>query len=117
MTGKRMTMPSPVDLRIWLLSRVLGWPGRRIASEVGVSQSTVVRTLEQLKEDPPTDQEMQDFVTVTSTPPNGVPALKASRHRYRDTRLLTLAAATAIIMIALAVTFVLVALALSILAR
>jgi len=113
-----MTMPSPVDLRIWLLSRVLGWPGRRIASEVGVSQSTVVRTLEQLKDDPPTDQEMQDFVTVTSTPPNGVPILKTGRkNRYRDTQLLTLAAAAAIFMIGLAVTVVLISLAVSILSH
>ncbi len=111
-------MPSPVDMRIWLLSRVLGWPGRRIASEVGVSQSTVVRTLEQLQNDPPTDQEMQDFVTVTSggTPPHGLPALNGTRKpRYRDTHLLTLAAAAAIILIAVAVTVVLISLAVSIL--
>ncbi len=115
------TMPSPVDLRIWLLSRVLGWPQRRIASEVGVSQSTVVRTLEQLQNDPPTDQEMQDFVTVSSsgTPPHGIPVLKTQRKkvRYRETALLTLATAAAIIMIAVAVTVVLIALAVSILSR
>lgn len=113
-----MTMPSPVDLRIWLLSRVLGWPGRRIASEVGVSQSTVVRTLEQLQNDPPTDQEMQDFVTVTSsgTPPHGLPVIKAARKpRYKDTTLLTAAASFAIILVAVAVTVVLISLAVSIL--
>ena len=111
------TMPSPVNLRIWLLSRVLGWPQRRIASEVGVSQSTVVRTLDQLQQEPPTDQEMQDFVTVTATgtPPNGLPLLSQQRKRRGDTHLLTLAAAAAIIMIAAAGTFVLIALAISIL--
>lgn len=116
------TMPSPVDLRIWLLSRVLGWPGRRIASEVGVSQSTVVRTLEQLSNDPPTDQEMQDFVTVSSnsgTPPHGIPVLGGTRKRtsYRETALLTLATAAAIIMIAVAVTVVLISLAVHILSH
>ena len=68
-------MPSPVDLRIWLLSRTLGWPGRRIASEVGVGQSTVVRTLERLNNDPPTEQEINEFVNVTATPPRGLPAI------------------------------------------
>lgn len=114
-------MPSPVDLRIWLLSRVLGWPGRRIASEVGVSQSTVVRTLEQLSNDPPTDQEMQDFVTVTAagTPPNGLPVLKTARkkHRNEGVPLLTAAAAVAIILIAVAVTVVLISLAVHILSQ
>lgn len=68
-------MPSPVDLRIWLLSRTLGWPGRRIASEVGVSQPTVVRTLERLSKEPPTEQEITEFVNVTATPPRGLPAI------------------------------------------
>ena len=78
-------MPSPVDLRIWLLSRTLGWPGRRIASEVGVSQPTVVRTLERLNQDPPTEQEINEFVNVTATPPRGLPAItgriKATKRR------------------------------------
>ncbi len=111
-------MPSPVDLRIWLLSRVMGWPGRRIANEVGVSQSTVVRTLDQLQNDPPTDQEMQDFVTVTSsgTPPAGLPILTGTRKtRLRDTPLITLVTAASIFMIALAVTVVLISLSVSIL--
>lgn len=68
-------MPSPVDLRIWLLSRTLGWSGRRVASEVGVSQPTVVRTLERLSNDPPTEQEINEFVNVTATPPRGLPAI------------------------------------------
>src|SRR5881394_990195 len=80
-------MPSPVDLRIWLLSRTLGWPGRRIASEVGVSQPTVVRTLERLTKEPPTEQELNDFVNVTSsTPPRGLPAL-TGRIRSRQRRI------------------------------
>lgn len=68
-------MPSPVDLRIWLLSRTMGWPGRRIANEVGVSQPTVVRTLERLTKEPPTEQDLSEFVNVTSTPPRGLPAI------------------------------------------
>lgn len=113
-------MPSPVDLRIWLLSRVLGWPQRRIASEVEVSQPTVARTLERLTNDPPTDAEMQEFVigTTTGTPPNGLPALTANRkHRYRDTPVLVAATATSIVIVAVAVAVVLIALAVSILSR
>jgi hypothetical protein len=69
------TMPSPVDLRIWLLSRTLGWSGRKVAGEVGVSQPTVVRTLERLDKEPPTEQEINDFVNVSATPPRGLPAI------------------------------------------
>jgi hypothetical protein len=68
-------MPSPVDLRIWILSRTLGWSGRRVASEVGVSQPTVVRTLDRLSKEPPTEQEINEFMNVTSTPPRGLPAI------------------------------------------
>lgn len=115
-------MPSPVDLRIWLLSKVMGWPGRRIAGEVGVSQPTVVRTLARLEEEPPTDQEMQDFVTVTSTgtPPHGLPIIATGRsHRVslKNTPILTLALAAAIILIAVAVAVVLISLAVSILGK
>lgn len=112
-------MPSPVDLRIWLLSRVLGWPGRKVADEVGVSQPTVVRTLERLSNDPPTDQEMQDFVAVAAgtdngTPPRGLPALKTRRH---GTPLLTLVVAGSTALVAVAVTVVLIALAVAILSQ
>jgi hypothetical protein len=100
------TMPSPVDMRIWLLSKVLSWPGRKIASEVGVSQPTVVRKLAEMEEDPPTDAEVQEFVH--GTPPKGFPALKARRG---EATLLTLAVTGSIILIALAVTAVLVSLA------
>lgn len=109
-------MPSPVDLRIWLLSKVMGWPGRRIASEVGVSQPTVVRTLERLTNDPPTDQEMQDFVNVSATPPKGFPAMTGKRGRG-DMPPLTMALTGAVILITLAVTVVLIALAVAILQR
>lgn len=114
-------MPSPVDLRIWLLSRVLGWPGRKVADEVGVSQPTVVRTLERLSNDPPTDQEMQDFVAVAAgtdngTPPRGIPALKTRRHHHA-TPLLTLVIAGSIALVAVAVTVVLIALAVAILSQ
>lgn len=109
------TMPSPVDLRIWFLSRVLGWTQRRIANEVDVSQPTVARTLERLSNDPPTDQEMQDFVAVsTSTPPKGLPVLNGKRG---DTSMLMLAFTGAVILITLAVTVVLIALAVAILSR
>ena len=111
------TMPSPVDLRIWLLSKVLGWPGRKVAEEVGVSQPTVVRTLERLSNDPPTDEEMQDFVTVSAgTPPKGIPILN-TRKKRRDTDLLRLALAGAVTLIALAVTVVLISLAVAILTQ
>jgi hypothetical protein len=104
-------------MRIWLLSKVLGWPGRRVASEVGVSQPTVVRTLERLNNDPPTEQEMQDFVTVATnaTPASGLPIL--GKRSSADTPPLTRALTFAVIIIALAVTLVLVALAVSILTR
>lgn len=74
MTGRVGIMPSnPADMRIWMLSKVLGWPGRRVATEVGVSQPTVVRTLERMSKDPPTEKEIQEFVSV-ATPPQGIPA-------------------------------------------
>lgn len=109
---------SPSDLRIWFLSRVLGWPGRRVASEVGVSQPTVVRTLERLTKDPPTDQEMQDFMSTASntTPPGGIPVLRAaSRRRDLGTSPLIWALTGAVILISLSVTVVLVTLAITIL--
>lgn len=96
-------MPSPVDLRIWLLSRTMGWPGRRIASEVGVSQPTVVRTLERLTKEPPTEQDLSEFVNVASTPPRGLPAIPGkirSQQRRMPTGWLLQAIA---IMLALAV--------------
>jgi hypothetical protein len=110
------TMPSPVDLRIWFLSRVLGWPQRRIAKEVDVSQPTVARTLERLTNDPPTDQEMQDFVAVTSpaTPPKGMRVLNG---KHRDISMLTWVLTGAVILITLAVTVVLFALAVAILSH
>ena len=108
---------SPSDLRIWLLSKVLGWPGRRVASEVGVSQPTVVRTLERLTKDPPTDQEMQDFMsTASNTPPGGIPAIHAARRQAAaHTSPLTWALTGAVILITLSVTVVLVSLAITIL--
>jgi hypothetical protein len=104
-------MPSPVDLRIWFLSKALGWPGRKIASEVGVSQPTVVRKLAEMEEDPPTEADMQEFVS-SGTPPKGFPALKARRG---NVPILMLAYTGAVIIIALAVTLVLVSLAVTIL--
>jgi hypothetical protein len=108
---------SPTDLRVWFLSRVLGWPGRRVATEVGVSQPTVVRTLERLTKDPPTDQEMQDFVSAatTSTPPGGIPVMKTARRPASDNSPLLWAYTGAVIMITLSVTVVLVSLAIAIL--
>ena len=106
-------MPSPVDLRIWFLSKALGWPGRKIASEVGVSQPTVVRKLAEMEEDPPTEADMQDFVSGGGTPPKGLPILKATRRG--DTPVLMLAYTGAVIIIALAITLVLVAIAVAIL--
>lgn len=103
-------MPSPVDLRIWFLSKALGWPGRKIASEVGVSQPTVVRKLAEMEEDPPTGEDIQEIVG--TTPPRGLPVLKTRRDKIP---VLTLAYAGAIILIALAITLVLVSLAVSIL--
>lgn len=108
------TMPSPVDLRIWFLSKALGWPGRKIASEVGVSQPTVVRKLAEMEEDPPTESDMQEFVSGGGTPPKGFPALKSRRS---ETPVLMLACTGAIIIIALAVTLVLVSLAVTILSH
>jgi hypothetical protein len=108
------TMPSPVDLRIWFLSKALGWPGRKIASEVGVSQPTVVRKLAEMEEDPPTEQDMQDFVSGgSSTPPRGLPVVKPRRRD--EVPMLMLAYTGAVIIIALAVTLVLVSLAVTIL--
>lgn len=107
-------------MRIWFLSKVLGWPGRRVASEVGVSQPTVVRTLERLNNDPPTDQEMQEFMAVStnSTPPNGIPALKNKKRTMQgDLTPLMLAITASVIIIALAVTIVLVSLAVAILSH
>jgi hypothetical protein len=111
------SMPSsPSDLRIWFLSRVLGWPGRRVATEVGVSQPTVVRTLERLTKDPPTDQEMQDFVSVsTSTPPGGLPVIKTRPAAGNPPLLWALTGA--VILITLSVTVVLVSLAVAILSH
>lgn len=108
---------SPSDLRIWFLSRVLGWPGRRVASEVGVSQPTVVRTLERLTKDPPTDQEMQDFMSTASntTPPGGIPVLRPAARRDAGTSPLIWALTGAVILISLSVTVVLVTLAITIL--
>lgn len=113
-------MPSmsatPSDLRIWFLSRVLGWPGRRVASEVGVSQPTVVRTLERLTKDPPTDQEMQDFMaTASNTPPGGIPVLRPAQKQEANTSPLIWALTGAVILITLSVTVVLVALSIAIL--
>jgi hypothetical protein len=108
-------MPSPVDLRIWFLSKALGWPGRKIASEVGVSQPTVVRKLAEMEEDPPTEQDMQEFVSGgNGTPPKGFPALRDKRGKVPA---LMTAYTFAVIIIALSVTLVLVALAVSILSR
>jgi hypothetical protein len=107
------TMPSPVDLRIWFLSKALGWPGRKIASEVGVSQPTVVRKLAEMEEDPPTEQDMQEFVHGSSTPPRGLPVVKPRRRD--EVPMLMLAYTGAVIIIALAVTLVLVSLAVTIL--
>jgi len=109
-------MPSPVDLRIWLLSKVLGWPGRRVASEVGVSQPTVVRKLAEMEENPPTDQELQDFVKVSDTSPKGFPALKRQRERG-ETTLLMLALTGAVVLISIAVAVVLIALAVAVLSH
>ena len=109
-----MLMPSPVDLRIWFLSKALGWPGRKIASEVGVSQPTVVRKLAEMEEDPPTEADMQDFVSGSGTPPKGLPVLKARRGQIP---VLMLAYTGAVIIIALAVTLVLVSLAVTILSH
>jgi hypothetical protein len=110
-------MPSsPSDLRIWFLSRVLGWPGRRVATEVGVSQPTVVRTLERLTKEPPTDQEMQDFVSAaTSTPPGGLPVIKSNPRTGTDRSPLLWALTGAVVLITLSVTVVLVSLAIAIL--
>ena len=111
------SMPaSPADLRIWFLSRVLGWPGRRVASEVGVSQPTVVRTLERLTKEPPTDQEMQDFVSAaTTTPPGGIPIVKTEPRPEVGSRPLFWALTGAVVLITLSVTVVLIALAIAIL--
>lgn len=106
-------MPSPVDLRIWFLSKALGWPGRKIASEVGVSQPTVVRKLAEMEEDPPTEAEMQEFVSGGGTPPRGLPVLKSPKRG--ELPVLMLAYTGAVIIIALAVTLVLVSLAVTIL--
>jgi hypothetical protein len=80
-------MPSPVDLPIWLLSRTMGWSGRRVATEVGVSQPTVVRTLERLTKEPPTEQEISELVNVSATPPRGIPVLPAKARRSRQHQL------------------------------
>lgn len=104
-------------MRIWILSKVLGWPGRRVASEVGVSQPTVVRTLERLQNDPPTDEEMQEFVNI-GTPPKGLPVLNGKGRpsgSIAGMSPLMMAYTGAVISIALAITLVLVALAVSIL--
>lgn len=107
------TMPSPVELRIWFLSKALGWPGRKIASEVGVSQPTVVRKLAEMEEDPPTETDMQELI-MHGTPPKGFPALKVRRG---EATLLTLVFAGATILVALAVTVVLISLAVYILSH
>lgn len=111
-------------MRIWLLSRVLGWTGRRIAAEVGVSQPTVVRVLERLREDPPTDQEMQDFVTVasssssSSTPPHGMPELKETPKPVKPAMTpMSVALIFAVVAITLAIVAVLAVLAYAILQR
>ncbi len=108
------TMPNPVDLRIWFLSKALGWPGRKIASEVGVSQPTVVRKLAEMEEDPPTEADMQEFVHSGSTRPKGFPALKVRRG---EATLLTVVFAGAVTLVAVAVTVVLISLAVYLLSR
>lgn len=109
-------MPSPLDLRIWHLSHVLGWATRRIGDEVGVSQPTVVRKLHRLEEHPPTDEEMQAFVTAAVTPPHGLPAISDDpatqvipavqairRDRPASSRPLILAAALSVTIVTLAI--------------
>ena len=61
-----MTSPTPIDGLVWSYHS-LGWSTRRIAGEVQTSQATVVRILERLRKDPPTDM----------TPPAGIPAIPA----------------------------------------
>lgn len=76
-TQQDRRLRSPGDLRIWLLARVFGWPGRKIAAEVGTSQPTVVRTLARLDEDPPTEVDIHELMITAGTPPDGLPVLLA----------------------------------------
>jgi hypothetical protein len=58
---------------VWHLKTVLGWQQRKIADEVGISQTTVSRIIQRLEESPPTEEDMAAFIA-SSTPPYGLPA-------------------------------------------
>lgn len=110
-----MVAPTPYDTKVWHFSHILGWPERRIATEVGISPTSVHRILARLRAEPPTEEELQAFVA-PPTPPNGLPVLSAlSSARRGGGPVLTLAAAWGILLVALAIAFVLAAAAITIL--
>jgi hypothetical protein len=70
-----MTVPTPEDARVWTY-HLLGWPTRRIATEVGSSQSTISRIIQRIKDDPDYQKQMGDaeataVFAAMATPPNG----------------------------------------------
>lgn len=74
-----MTSPTPIDGLVWSYHQ-LGWSTRRIAGEVQTSQASVVRILERLKNDPPTES----MALMTTTPQSGFPAVHDMPPAYAD---------------------------------
>jgi len=74
-----VTSPTPIDGLVWSYHQ-LGWSTRRIAGEVQTSQATVVRILERLRKDPPTES----MSLVNITPPQGIPAVGHIPPAYDD---------------------------------
>jgi hypothetical protein len=66
-----LSSPTPIDALVWSY-HALGWSTRRIAGEVQASQSTVVRILDRLRQDPPDNG---NTIIMNSTPPGGMPIL------------------------------------------
>lgn len=110
-----MTTPTPHDKRVWHLKQVLDWPQRKIADEVGISQTTVNRILGRLEDDPPTAEEMAAFVA-SHTPPNGMPAIGSGR-RVVLASPIWYAIAIGVVMLALSFAAVLFAAAISLLSH
>jgi hypothetical protein len=73
--------PTPHDKRVWHFHKVMGWQQRKIADEVGISQTTVNRIIHRLEEEPPTEEDMAAFVASPSTPPFGFPAFNGGASR------------------------------------
>lgn len=112
-----MTTPTPHDLRVWHYSKVLGWTERKIADEIGSSQTTVNRIIHRLEENPPSHEEMSAFIG--NTPPYGLPAYNSSSAARKVVLAgpIWYALAVAITIVALSIAAVLIAAAISLLSH